>query len=427
MSLFGSSGIRRVADQELLYLSVKVGLSLGRKYKSVVIGSDTRSSSESVKFALVSGLLAGGCRAYDAGIIPTPTLAFAARDFNAGIMVTASHNPPEYNGLKLWNPDGSAFDITQRNQIDEDIQNNSLTTSVWEKMQQVKYYKEAIEKHMSYILEYFSRSLLDLKVVVDCNCGAASLITPRLLTEMGCEVIAINSYNSSFFPHKIEPVAENLTGLAEIVQASHASLGIAHDGDADRMVAIDRKGRYVPGDKLLAIFARNIKPGKLVTTIDTSMALDELNCKIVRTKVGDAFVSEELKKDGQFGGEPAGSWIFPEISYCPDGIYAAAQLAQICRDYDLTELVDALPSYPIMRGSIENVSISLEEQERKLRTLNPLLVDKTDGIKLIFKDGWLLIRPSGTEPKVRLTVETKNLTSTEMLYNTAVRMLTEDK
>ncbi len=424
MSFFGSSGIRRVADRELLDLALKVGLSLGKTYRSVVIGTDTRASSEAVKYALVSGLLAGGCQTCDVGIVPTPTLAFSARNFAAGVMITASHNPPEYNGIKLWNPDGSAFDLGQRKQIEDDI-NNTLLVVASEKMQQIERYDSAIEKHIACILEH-CQVISHQKVVVDCNCGAASLITPRLLSKIGCEVIAINAYNSAFFPHPIEPVADNLAWLAQIVPATHADLGIAHDGDADRIVAVDNNGRLIPGDKLLTIFSRNIQPQKIITTIDASMAIEEFGYEIVRTRVGDAFVSEELKKGGQFGAEPSGSWIFPEISYCPDGIYAAAQLVKICHGNDLAEMVDALPSYPIRRGSIKMANTLSRKQIDRLKELKPLSINTTDGIKLNFEDGWLLVRSSGTEPKVRLTVETKSSTRTEMLYNDAVRLITDN-
>jgi len=427
MSIFGSSGVRMVANGELLNLSLKIGLSLSKRYRSMIIGSDTRASSESVKYALISGLLAGGCETSDAGIISTPTLAFIARDFIAGAMITASHNPPEYNGIKLWNPDGAAFNQEQRKQIEDDINNDKLSAASWEEMRQIENYDSAIGKHIAYILEKIQVLSGNIKVVVDCNCGAASLITPRLLSKMGCEVIAINAYNSAFFPHPIEPTADNLVELSRIVKTTHADLGIAHDGDADRMVAIDNKGRVISGDKMLAIFARSIKPQKLITTVDASMTVDELGCEIVRTKVGDAFVSEEMKKGGQFGGEPAGSWIFPEISYCPDGIYAAAQLVKMCHGNDLSQIVDDLPSYPIMRGSIEMQHVSLKEQQGKLEALKPLSINTIDGIKLVFADGWLLVRSSGTEPKIRLTVETKSMTRTEVLYNTAVQLLTGDK
>ena len=424
MPLFGSSGIRRVADRELLELAFRIGLSVGKVYHSVIVGSDTRTSGDAVKYALISGLLSAGSQAYDAGILPTPTLAYATRKFDAGIMVTASHNPPEYNGIKLCNPDGSAFDSTQREQIEKDIYEDSLATAHWSKMQNLKNYNEAIEEHIERVLQDFHQ-VSGVRVVVDCGCGAASMVTPHLLKRLGCKVVTINSYLSAFLPRPMEPTAENLDELSRVVKTVRANLGIAHDCDADRMTAIDEKGRFIPGDRLLALFSQELQPEKLVTTVDASMAIDELGFQIVRTRVGDTFVSEELKRGGEFGGEPSGSWIFPQISYCPDGMYAAAQLVQIAERGNISQVVDQLPSYSILRGDLAVDKDLMKEIETKLAVLNPLSVSTVDGVRFSFDDGWLLVRPSGTEPKMRITVETKSAEKTKLIYNTAITLIEE--
>ena len=424
MKLFGSSGVRRVVDRSFLELTFQIGIAVGESYHSVVVGMDTRTSSDAMRYALVSGLLSTGCRVCNAGIVPTPTLAYAARGFEAGAMITASHNPPEYNGVKLCNPDGSAFDSDQRKQVEEKIGGNLVETASWDRMRDLESYGGAIEEHMSRILRDFDY-LSGVKVVLDCGCGAASVITPYLLKRLGCQIVAINSYPSGFFPRSAEPTAESLSEMAGMVRAVGADVGIAHDGDADRMVAVDERGEFIPGDKLLALFARELGVERLITTVDASMAIDELGFEVVRTRVGDAFVSEELKGGGEFGGEPSGSWIFPEVSYCPDGIYAAAKVVQMAGQSSLSQLVKDLPSYPVLRGSAPWTNPDMEGLEAMLMSLEPLSVSRVDGIRLAFDDGWLLVRPSGTEPKMRIAAEAREMGRAKRLYDAALTMVQE--
>ncbi len=424
MQLFGTSGIRRVADKSLLELALKAGLAVGKLYGNVVVGCDTRTSSDAVKHAFISGLLAAGSECCDAGVIPTPTLAIAAEEFQAGVMITASHNPPEYNGIKLWNPDGSAFDSNQRGQIEDMILSDSLSVAQWGEMKSSSIYNGAIEKHIESILEDFPGES-KLKVVLDCGCGAASVITPYLLKKLGCEVVALNCYPSGFFPHAVEPTEANLRDLIRVTGELGADLGIAHDGDADRMMAVDDNGRFIPGDKLLALFAQQMGAKELVTTIDASMVIDEMGFSVRRTPVGDTYVSEELRNGGDFGGEPSGSWIFPNSSLCPDGIYAAAQLVAIASRQRLSQLVDSIPCYPLIRGSIANEGVATSDLEKRLLAMEPLSVSSIDGIKLNFEDGWLLVRASGTEPKIRVTAEAKRETRVRQLYDSGVRAIKE--
>ena len=424
MELFGSSGIRRIVDREFISLVFEIGFALGGSYSSLLLGSDTRTSGDTLKFAFTSAFLSQGCRVYDAGIAPIPTIAYAARNFTAAAVITASHNPPEYNGLKLLNPDGSAFNSTQRKEIEGRIAGKALAASSWQRMEKCRTYPQAVEEHIERVLKDCPEQL-KLKVVVDCGCGAASVITPHLLRALGCEVIPINSHPSGHFPRGMEPIPENLNTLIETVKTSDADLGIAHDGDGDRMMAVDDEGRFIPGDKLLILFARSLNVRKLITTVDASMAVEEFGFEVIRTKVGDPFVSEELRNGGEFGGEPSGSWIFPQVSLCPDGIYAAAQIARIAAERRLSQLVDEIPSYPIIRGSIPSNKFSLNKLEERLKALNPLSIGRTDGIRLSFKDGWLLIRPSGTEPKIRITAEARTGERANKLYNLVVKALIE--
>jgi phosphoglucosamine mutase len=421
MELFGTSGIRRLFDNNLIYLALQVGLAVGKLYGNVVVGSDTRTSSDALKHAVISGLLTAGARCEDAGVVPTPTLGFAAREFDAGVMITASHNPPEYNGIKLLNPDGAGFDSAQQGQVEEAL-NDSPAVAPWDEIKSSDIYHSAVEQHIERILQDFPDGL-KLKVALDCGCGAASVITPYLLKRLECEVVEINCYPSGFFPRAIEPIESNLENLITVTRKSGAALGIAHDGDADRIMAVDDRGKFISGDKLLAIFAESVGAKEVVTTIDASMAIDEMGFNVRRTRIGDTCVSEELKKGGDFAGEPSGSWIFPGVSLCPDGIYAAAQIVAIASQQSLSHMVDNIPGYPLLRGSISSEGIAMSRLEAQLMAMEPLSVSHVDGIKLNFKDGWLLVRASGTEPKIRLTAEAKSETRVRQLYDDGLKAI----
>ncbi len=425
MQLFGTSGIRRLVDRDLVQLALQVGLAVGTVYGNVVVGRDTRTSSSVLRHAVTSGLLAAGARCSDTGVLPSPTVAFVTREFEAGIMITASHNPPQYNGLKLLNPDGSAFSAKQQKQIEDLIAGIKPITVKWDRMQTGEVYSTAVERHVARIKQDFPGGI-KLKVVVDCGCGAAYFITPLLLTELGCEVTAFNCYANGIFPHDVEPIEANLGELMRAVKETGADLGIAHDGDADRMMAIDNLGRFIPGDKMLAILARASGSNNIVTTIDASMCIEQMGFNVRRTRVGDPYVSEELRKWGKFGGEPSGAWVFPSVSLCPDGIYAAAQIAGIASRQVLSALVDSIPSYPVIRGNITGTIASMTEVKEKFESrLKPMSVDTIDGLKLNFPDGWLLVRPSGTEPKIRVSTEATDELTARRYYDNGVKIIRE--
>ena len=424
MQLFGTSGIRRLFDENLVHLVLRVGLALGKTYRSVMVGSDTRTSSGVLKYAFMSGILSGGADCCDGGTITTPTLAFAARNFPVGVIITASHNPPQYNGIKLVNSDGSAFSPAQCRQLEESVLGDVPEAAPWYDIGTGSVSEFAVEGHMACIREKLP-SDLGIRVVVDCGCGPASGITPYLLRKMGCQVIGLNCYPSGFYPRNQEPEESNLGELITATREFSADLGIAHDGDADRMMAVDEKGRFIPGDKLLGLFARDIGVGEVVTTLDASMVIEEMGFRVRRTRIGDTAVSEELKKSGDFGGEPSGSWIFPDISLCPDGIYAAGRIAAIAARGRLADLVDDIPAYPILRGSADAGGLSLAELESLVDMMNPVSMNREDGIRACFGDGWLLIRASGTEPKVRVTAEARSRKRVEELYSHGFRMIGE--
>lgn len=426
MNFFGSSGIRATFDRDLLDLALKVGLAVGSRYGSVVVGRDSRTSSVTLRNALTSTILAAGAECADAGLVPTPTLALSARNFAAGVMVTASHNPPEYNGIKLFNPDGSSFNTDQQREIEKMVLSNSTSTAPWQKIKSGTDYPEAIEQHIARVRRDIPGNL-ELKVVVDAAGGAASLVTPRMLRELGCKVITLNCEPTGFFPRDSEPTEANLVDLARLVRETGAALGIAHDGDGDRMVVIDERGQFLSGDQLLVILAQDLGANEIVTTVDASMVIDDMGFKISRTKVGDSFVSQGLKAGARFGGEPCGAWVFPQVSLCPDGIYAAARICAIARHKKLSELAFRIPHFPIIRTSIAADGISISRLKLLLESLGPQSVAETDGLKLCFGDGWLLVRPSGTEPLIRITVEAKDKRRAQKLCDETRRLITEGK
>ncbi|MDO9098345.1 MAG: phosphoglucosamine mutase, partial [Candidatus Methanoperedens sp.] len=280
--------------------------------------------------------------------------------------------------------------------------------------------KNALKEHSEIILR--NTKSAGLKVVVDCGCGAASVLTPYVLRKMGCQVITLNSQPDGYFPgREPEPVEENLSLLKTVVRAAGADLGIAHDGDADRMMAVDNRGRFVSGDKLLAFFAMREAKKAIAVPVDASRVIDDLlsGIRISRTKVGDVYVAEELNRiGGEFGGEPSGTWIFPKISLCPDGIYAAARLVEIVeKEGKFSKLLDSIPEYPVKRGSFpcRDKKNAMAEVARKLGELGE--INALDGLQVYLDEGWILVRPSGTEPTIRITVESAN--KCDELFNRA--------
>ncbi len=418
--MFGSSGIRGVANSEITpRFALDFGLAVGSLYPEVMVGHDPRVPGEMIEHAVVAGLLSAGSKVVKAGMIPTPTLAIASRNYGCGIMITASHNPARYIGMKVFK-NGMSFDTRQQEEIEEILKNESFGYAGWEKTGGLSTTKSALGEHSGSILRNVSSA--GLKVVVDCGCGAASVLTPYVLKEMGCEVITLNSQPDGRFPgREPEPVDETLGVLKSTVKATDADLGIAHDGDADRMMAVDDKGRFVSGDKMLAFFAVREAKKAIAVPVDTSRVIDDIlnGVKISRTKVGDVYVAQELNKiDGEFGGEPSGAWIFPKISLCPDGIYAAARLVEFVeKEGTFSKLLDSIPEYPVKRGAFPcpDKKKAMAEIASKLGGLGE--INTLDGVRVDLEDGWILVRPSGTEPKIRITVESAN--KCDELFNKA--------
>jgi len=393
--LFGSSGIRQEFGPGLVDLALRVGAAAAGGASGIVVGRDTRTTSELLEHCVGAGMLSAGATVYTCGIAPTPTVAHATGCVDAGCMITASHNPESYNGVKLFNPDGSSFTLRQQAEIEKALE--SIRWKSWDEQGHVVF-TDAVEAHREEILDRVSL-VKPIRVVLDCGNGAACVISPDLLAAAGATVVGLNCNVSGRFARPSEPLEANLPYVGEIVRKREAACAVIHDGDADRMMAFDERGRYIDGDHLLMLFAKYLDRKHVVTTVDASMAIEEI-AEVHRTPVGDSFVSEELLSWGDFGGEASGSWIFPEYSYCPDGVYAAALFCEIASEWSIAEELDRMPRYTLLResyriGSPREVMTAMGADE------------PTHGVRFEDEDGWYLIRASGTEPKVRITAEGK--------------------
>ncbi|NLB00418.1 MAG: phosphopentomutase/phosphoglucosamine mutase [Methanomicrobiales archaeon] len=391
--LFGSSGIRQEFGPDLINIALSVGAAVAAGAPEIVVGRDTRTTGELLEHCVVSGMLSAGATVYSCGIAPTPTVAHATGRADAGCMITASHNPEPYNGVKLLNPDGSSFTLRQQARIED-----AITGTHWRGWEDQGYVRsiDAVDAHREAILDKISLAR-SITAVLDCGNGAGSVITPDLLTGAGAAVVGLNCNVAGRFARPSEPLEANLPYIGEIVRKRGAACAVIHDGDADRMMAFDERGRYIDGDHLLMLFAKYLDRQHVVTTVDASMAVEEV-AEVRRTPVGDGFVSEQLLSWGDFGGEASGSWMFPEHSYCPDGVYAAALLCEIASEWSIAAELDRMPRYTILRESYR------VDAPREIMTAAGA-EEPTHGVRFEDDDGWYLIRASGTEPKIRITAE----------------------
>ncbi|HIJ97553.1 TPA: phosphoglucosamine mutase [archaeon] len=424
--LFGTSGIRGLFNAEITPdLAIKVGQAVGTfaEKNEVVIGRDTRTSSLLLENAFISGFESTGGKVIRAGMIPTPTLAFAARKTgNIGVMITASHNPGEYNGIKLWNNDGSAFRESQENEIERIINDGNFRKVSWDQIKKSSS-EEFVEEYINFVQKSVEISK-EFKIAVDCGNGATAIASPLALENYASELKTIHTETHGIFPRGLEPSRENLKQLSAFVKKTKSDIGIAHDGDGDRVAVVDEKGNFVERDRLLAMLMKNELEGTsghtVVVPIDTSKIIEdvaaEYSAHVVYSKVGDVSVAEYLKeKKGVFGGEPSGCFIFPKIYMCPDGILSGLKMLEYLSNEGKTvsELNKEIPHYHTQREVVkckpdEKMKV-YEKLAKKVEGLwgTGAQVSDVDGVRADFSDGWVLVRPSGTEPKVRITVEAK--------------------
>jgi len=435
--MFGTSGIRGPIGEAV---TAETALSIGRAlasegYSTVVVGRDPRDSGRVLGNALISGLTECGADVIRLGQAATPTVARSAswHDAAAGVSITASHNPPTDNGFKLWTPSGQAFGPDQREQIATRIEAADYDLVPWDELGATVRYDQANHDHKQALCASVDTTL-DLSVIVDLGTGAGRVTVDTLL-ELGCAVETLNAQPDGRFPGRpSEPTADNCTTLCQTVANSDADLGIAHDGDADRMLAVDETGAFVSGDVLLALFARQAAaPGdRVAAPVDTSLLVDDTlatqDSTVTRTKVGDVYVAERATDDDVvFGGEPSGAWIWPAETLCPDGSLAACKLVElVATEGPLSTLVDDIDTYPIRRQNIE-VTAKDERmaaiEELVAERYDASVIETHDGVRIETEAGWLLIRASGTQPLIRLTAEARTEARAEALLADAEELV----
>jgi phosphoglucosamine mutase len=423
--MFGTSGVRGVVGEKVTTdLALRVGAAVGEDAETVTVGRDTRVTGKALEDAVVAGVLSAGADAERVGVAPTPAVVRHADD--TALVVTASHNPPEYNGFKPWNADGTAYDAQQRAAVEKGVESGHTSVEA-DEFGEEKEFDGVLREHADSVVDAVRDA--DVRVVVDGAGGAGSRVTPRVLRRLGCDVVTVNcEYDGTFSARLPEPTDENLDDLKDAVVAYDADLGLAHDGDADRVAAVDSSGEYVEPDSLMALFTRHEGAEEVVAPVNTSTVVDEV-AEVRRTAVGDVNVAAELKENGGgFGGEPSNNWIFPEETFCPDGVLAAAKVAALASEEPLRESIDALPPRFVRRG---NFDVAEKRKQDVMNGVEKKARDEygdysaVDGVRVEVDGGWFLVRPSGTEPKVRVTAEGETDERVEEVYEAATSLLKE--
>lgn len=425
--LFGTFGVRRIAND---VLTPEFATRLAACYGSVVrgkiaVGADTRTTSPMLKDAVIAGLLSAGCDAVDLGILPTPAVQYAVRQYyDGGIMITASHNPPKFNGLKFLDEYGIGLPDDIELEIENLYFDSEPIRASWNEIGEKYTNDNIIEEYIQTAISNVDVDAIkeaNLKVVLDCGSGAGSFTAPYLVRKLGCEVTTLNCQADGFFPGRDpEPIEENLQELISVVKELDADIGLAHDGDADRTICIDENGAFVLGDKTFTLVEKQMLKenggGTIVTTVATSQAIydiaEEYNGEVIATAVGDLLVARKLKdENGLFGGEENGGLIFPDFVYGRDAVMTVAKILEtIAKEKKpLSKLVEELPVYYATKTKIE-CSDDLKDEVMnniadEIKTTTDFELDTTDGVKILKEDGWVIIRPSGTEPIFRCFAE----------------------
>lgn len=427
--LFGTNGIRGLVNLELTPEFVtKIGSAIGTFFegKRIAVGYDGRTSSPMFVRAMIGGLTSTGCDAYEAGMAPTPAIQYAVKHYgmDGGVVITASHNPPEYNGIKVVADDGIELPREQEIEIENIFFNEKIKRANWKDIgktlrlpEVLNLYNKAIERHVN-INAIEKRHF---HVVVDPGNGVGALTAPYVLRDLGCKVTTINANVDGTFPNRFsEPRPENLGELASTVRAIKADVGIAYDGDADRAIFVDEKGGIHWGDRTFALiekyFLQDNRGETVVTPVSSSQVIkdvaDEYNGKVIWTKVGSVIVSHTMKKiNARLGGEENGGVFYAPHQPVRDGTMTTALVLNIMAKTKkkLSQLLTELPSYYIEKDKTECPD-ELKEKvvEKLLKKVKGATVDTTDGAKIWFNDkSSILIRPSGTEPIYRFYAEAK--------------------
>jgi len=437
--LFGTNGIRGVANKELTpEMAIKIGSAIGTFFKrgKLVVGYDARTSSPMLAKAVIAGLNATGCDVFFTGMAPTPALQYAVKNHktDGAVIITASHNPPEYNGIKVvWN-DGIELSREQEIEIEKIFFDEKIRLAEWNNIGTTRELPAIVDEYIEAIKKHVDTAKIMKKnfhVIVDAANSVGSLAAPRLLRDLGCKVTTINANIDGTFPGRLpEPRPENLKDLALTVKAVGADLGVAYDGDADRSVFVDENGEIYWGDKTFALvekyFLKENTGEKIVTPVSSSTLVkdiaDAYDGEIVWTKVGSVTVSQIMKRlKAKLGGEENGGIFYGPHQSVRDGAMATALILDIMAKTGekLSKLLGEQPKYFIQKGKVEcPEEVKKKALEKLVKQVQSLNISTIDGVKIWFEDkSNILIRPSGTEPIYRLYAEAKTEEKAKRLVN----------
>ena len=443
--IISASGVRgtigsSLSPMEISRFATAFGTFIGSQ--TVVVGSDTRTSGEMVKGSLISGLIATGCCTIDVGVCPTPTVLLMSKKIRAegSVVITASHNPVDWNGLKLAAKSGCLLSADAQRRFQEIYESEKVNLVSWDQLGSVETVDSAIDYHIAQILELDWIDLGEirqrsLKVAIDACNGAGSIISPMLLRRLGCEVIEINCTPNGIFPRSSEPDPEALKELCQVTKSEGAHLGLAHDGDADRLVLVSDQGVPLSSEytyALIADFFVGQRKGDLVATVSTSLMLNDIadkhSVELHRTPVGVGHVIEKMEQVGAtLGGEGTGGVIYPEILHTADGITSIAAILQLLASSNrsMTDLVSLMPRYWMDKKKIDTPSQDVADAvlDLALTAFANDDLDTTDGVKRVWDDKWVNIRKSGTEPAIRVFSEARSIQEAKNLCRSTVETL----
>jgi phosphomannomutase/phosphoglucomutase len=437
--LFGTNGIRGLANKELTpQVTIKIGCAIGTFFKGgeLIVGYDARTSGPMLAKAVIAGLNSTGCNVLLAGMVPTPTLQYAVKRYktDGGVIITASHNPPEYNGIKvIWN-DGIEINHEQEIEIEDIYFAEKTRFAEWTSLGTTRELSGVVDEYIAAIKKRVNTELIAKKhyhIVLDAANSVGSLAAPRLARELGCRVTTINANIDGTFPGRLpEPRPETLGDLGITVRAVDADLGVAYDGDADRAILVDETGQIIMGDMTFALVEKYFlmqNPGeRVVTPISSSTIVkdiaDKYKGKIVWTKIGSVTVAQTMKGMGaKLGGEENGGIFYGPHQPVRDGAMTTALILDIMAKTGkkLSRLIGELPKYFIEKEKVEcTEELKQKVLQKLIRQVEELKPNTLDGVKIWFRDkSGILVRPSGTEPIYRLYAEAKTPEKAKQLIN----------
>ncbi|PSQ26893.1 phosphoglucosamine mutase [Halobacteriales archaeon QS_9_68_17] len=431
MKIFGSSGTRGVVNESLgPEFLLRVAKAAGTMWRSdrVAIARDARRTGEMLADAAASGLASVGTGVDRLGVLPTPGLqAYAEREGVPALMITASHNPPRFNGMKLIGDDGVELSVDELEAIEELLLAERFETVSWDETGETRRVEGARREYADQLLDAVDVGTVadaDLTVALDPGHGAGSLTSPEFFRELGCRVVTVNAQPDGYFPGRDpEPVSENLSDLGRLVASTDADLGIAHDGDADRAIFYDERGEYVEGDATFAaLAAAELSAGDTtVSAVNVSQRLvdvaADVGADLELTPIGSTNIISrirDLRTEGAtvpVAGEGNGGVFFPNYRLARDGAYIAARFLELVAERPASDIVAPYDDYHNVRRNIE---YGTEDERRAMLTAaerraqsSDAELDVTDGYRLDYGDAWVLARPSGTEPLVRIYAEAR--------------------